>query len=124
MTEGFADPALVEGYHAHLYYDPDTRAFAERLRLEIGQRFRVRVGSWHDEPVGPHPQAMFQLAFAAAEFARLVPWLQLNHGALCVLIHPMTQDAVADHSHFALWLGKPLPLRLEVLPRANSPTEK
>jgi DOPA 4,5-dioxygenase len=117
MAEDFADPARVEAYHAHLYYEPETRPFAEKLRSAIGAAFRVRVGSWHDEPVGPHPSAMYQIAFPAAEFARFVPWLMLNHGPLSVLIHPSTEDALADHSRFAMWLGTPLPLRLEVLRR-------
>lgn len=115
MSEEFADAARIKGYHAHLYYDGETRPLAQRLREQIGEGFAVRVGSWHDEPVGPHPSAMFQVAFAVEEFSRLVPWLILNHGALSVLIHPTTDDAIADHSRFAMWLGQALPLRLEVL---------
>ena len=118
MAEGFADPARIEGYHAHVYYDPDSRARAERLRAGIGERFRARLGSWHDEPVGPHPVAMYQVAFAIEEFPALVPWLMLNRDGLTVLVHPTTEDAVADHTRFALWLGTPLPLRLEPLRRA------
>ncbi len=115
MSENLADPARIAGYHAHLYYSPEARSLAEKLREEIAERFAVRVGRWHDEPVGPHPCAMFQVAFLVEEFARFVPWLMLNHGLLTVLIHPTTDDAVADHSRFAMWLGTPLPLRLEVL---------
>ena len=64
MSEAFTDPAAITGYHAHLYYAPQTRPLAERLRTAIGERFpRVRIGSWHDEPVGPHPVAMYQVAF-------------------------------------------------------------
>jgi aromatic ring-cleaving dioxygenase len=117
MAEIFADPTPITGYHAHLYYDRETRPFAEALRAAIGGGFRVRVGNWHDEPVGPHPTSMYQIAFPADEFARFVPWLMLNHGPLSVLIHPSTDDAVADHSRFAMWLGAPLPLRLDVLRR-------
>jgi DOPA 4,5-dioxygenase len=118
MADGFAEPGEITGYHAHIYYDPATRATAERLRAGIGDRFTARLGSWHDEPVGPHPIAMYQVAFAVEEFPRLVPWLLLNRGELDVLVHPMTGDAVADHTRHALWLGTPLPLRLDVLRRA------
>ena len=56
MPESFADPAAITGYHAHLYYGPETKPIAERLRSAIGARFPwARIGSWHDEPVGPHP---------------------------------------------------------------------
>jgi aromatic ring-cleaving dioxygenase len=116
MAEAFADPAMVEGYHAHLYYAPETRPIAERLRMAISERFpRARIGSWHDEPVGPHPVAMYQVAFAVEDFPALVPWLMLNREELNVLVHPQTGDSVADHTLFALWLGSPLPLRVEVL---------
>jgi aromatic ring-cleaving dioxygenase len=120
MAEGFADPAAVKGYHAHLYYAPPTRPTAERLREAIGERFPdARIGSWHDEPVGPHPVAMYQVAFAVDEFPRIVPWLMLNRQDLDILVHPLTDDSVADHTRFALWLGLPLPLRIEVLRRGS-----
>jgi aromatic ring-cleaving dioxygenase len=116
MAELLDDPARIEGYHAHLYYAPETRAVAERLRDAIGEHFpRARVGSWHDEPVGPHPVAMYQVAFAVEDFPLVVPWLMLNREGLNVLVHPLTDDSVADHTRFALWLGSPLRLRVEVL---------
>ena len=118
MTEEFADPARIRGFHAHIYYDPATRGQAARLRRAIGDNFTGRVGSWHDEPVGPHPTAMYQFAFPVEEFPRLVPWLMLNRGGLSVLVHPETEDAVEDHSAHAMWLGPALPLRLDVLRRA------
>lgn len=119
MAEEFADAGQIRGYHAHIYYDPETtRAAAGRLRAAIGARFAGRIGSWHDEPVGPHPSAMYQVAFAVEEFASLVPWLMLNRGGLSVLVHPETEDAIADHTRYALWLGAPLTLRIEVLRRA------
>ncbi|HEY2539443.1 MAG TPA: DOPA 4,5-dioxygenase family protein [Stellaceae bacterium] len=120
MAEIFADPERIDGYHAHIYYDPadpTTRAKAERLRQGIGERFAARLGNWHDEPVGPHPVAMYQVAFAAAEFPVLVPFLMLNRDGLDVLVHPMSGDSVADHTRFAMWLGQALPLRIEVLRR-------
>jgi len=120
MTEASADPAVIKGYHAHLYYTPDTRPVAARLRAVIGERFpQARIGNWHDEPVGPHPAAMYQVAFAVEEFPRLVPWLTLNREGLDILVHPLTDDSVADHTRFALWLGAPLQLRVEVLRKGS-----
>lgn len=117
MAERFADPGRIRGYHAHVYYDPETRPIAERLREAIGNRFNVELGRWRDEPVGPHPVSMYQAAFPAAEFPRLVPWLMLNRSGLSVLVHPQTEDAYDDHTIHALWLGAPLPLRVEMLRR-------
>jgi aromatic ring-cleaving dioxygenase len=110
-----SDPARITGYHAHVYYAPETRGIAERLREAIGSGFTVQLGRWHDRPVGPHPTSMYQVAFPVEEFPRLVPWLMLNRAGLDVLVHPLTGDDYEDHATFALWLGTKLPLRLEML---------
>ena len=120
MADDFADAASIEGYHAHIYYDPATRPIAERLRQALGERFAVQLGRWHDVPVGPHPTSMYQVAFGVEEFPRLVPWLMLNREGLNVLVHPLTGDDYEDHAHFPLWLGTPLRLRLEVLGRRDT----
>jgi DOPA 4,5-dioxygenase len=41
----------------------------------------------------------------------VVPWLMFNGGGLDVLIHPLTGDSVDDHSIYAVWLGKPVPMK-------------
>ncbi len=110
-----ADPAKIHGYHAHVYYDQGSRETAARLREAIEQSFEVVMGRWRDEPVGPHPQSMYQVKFGPGEFARIVPWLMLNRSGLTVLVHPETDDAYLDHAENALWLGQKLSLRLDVL---------
>jgi DOPA 4,5-dioxygenase len=113
------DAARIEGYHPHIYYTPESRPVAERLREAIGSSFAVQLGRWHDRPIGPHPAAMYQVAFPIDEFRRLVPWLMLNRSGLSILVHPSTGDDYDDHARFALWLGAPLTLKLEALRRAE-----
>lgn len=108
--------AEIAGYHAHIYYDASERERAARLRAAIGERFLLRIGSWHDRPVGPHTKGMYQLAFAVAEFPRLVPWLMLNRGGLSILVHPNTMRPRDDHLVHALWLGPALPIDPAPLP--------
>jgi aromatic ring-cleaving dioxygenase len=43
----------------------------------------------------------------------------LNRGGLDVLVHPLTKDAVEDHSSDAIWLGNPVELKLNTLPRGR-----
>jgi aromatic ring-cleaving dioxygenase len=108
----------IVDYHAHIYYeDAASRAIAAEIREAIAAGFQVAMGRWRDEPVGPHPKPMYQVAFGPSEFARLVPWLMLNHRGLSVLIHPETGDDPTDHSENALWLGQKLPLDIEFLRR-------
>jgi aromatic ring-cleaving dioxygenase len=117
--------SAITSYHAHIYYDPgDGRTRAARLRELIAERFVARIGSWHDVPVGPHPKAMYQVAFAVELFPRLVPWLMLNRMDLTILVHPNTMRPRDDHLRHALWLGDPLPLKGDILPvEVGSPDE-
>ena len=109
----------IENYHAHVYYDEISRNAAEVLREEIAQRFAVKMGRWREEPVGPHPQAMYQVAFEPELFSAIVPWLLINRNNLDILIHPNTGTSLADHTNHALWLGNKLTLRLGELDDAN-----
>jgi DOPA 4,5-dioxygenase len=113
------DPGTITAYHAHVYYDPaKTRSRAERLRERVAERFpQAKLGRWHDELVGPHPQSMYQIAFPREMLADFMPWLMLNRDGLTVLLHPETGDNYTDHSAHAAWFGAVLPLRLEVFRR-------
>jgi DOPA 4,5-dioxygenase len=103
------------GYHAHVYFDPSTRPVAERVRNAIADKFTVELGGFSDEPRGPHPVSQFNVIFQAPEFQSLVPWLMFNREGLDVLVHPLTEDMVDDHSIHALWLGTPVALKLDTL---------
>lgn len=104
------EAALIEGYHAHIYYDPETRGAAARVREGLAARFKVQLGRWHDPPVGPHPKSMYQVVFSPEQFGRIVPWLMLHREGLDILVHPETGDAVKDHLERCLWLGTKLEL--------------
>ena len=88
MTDPTADPVKIDGYHAHVYYDAETRPLAERLRETIAATHGVEVRALSDDPVGPHPVSQFRFTFTTAQFDRIVPWLMFNRQALDVLRAP------------------------------------
>lgn len=107
----------IHDWHAHIYFTPETRETAEQLRRRLVVHFPDALfGRWHERPVGPHAQPMYQVLFAPADFAAMLPFIALNRGPLSVLIHPNTHRERDDHSHHAIWLGPQLPVDLSILP--------
>jgi aromatic ring-cleaving dioxygenase len=115
-----ADPAKITEYHIHVYYDPATRDKAAQLREWVESRFPVRMGRWHDNPVGPHPTSMYQIAFKPEVFPTLAPFVMLNRMGLTVLLHPESGRPRDDHTLHATWMGAVLPLKTEVLPETDA----
>lgn len=111
----------INGYHAHIYYDADSRPIAEQVAAAITGAFAVELGGFFDKPVGPHPVPNVQLMFAPGELASVMPWLMLNRKGLNVLIHPLTDDSRRDHDSDGAWLGTPVPLKLHGLRRTYRP---
>jgi len=120
MTENTAQSVHNLGYHAHIYYDPTrTRAVAEGVCAALGAQCQVEIEAFRDTPRGPHPRANVLVIFKPDQFAQVVPYLMVHRAGLDVLVHPLTEDAVADHTEFALWLGTPVALKLHTLPHGR-----
>jgi DOPA 4,5-dioxygenase len=114
------DIGAIHDYHAHIYYDAVSRDRAAQLRTWVEERFTVRMGRWHDVPVGPHPTAMYQVAFAPDQFPTLVPFLMMNRMGLTVLLHPESGRPRDDHTLNATWMGEVLILRTDILRETDS----
>jgi len=107
-------------YHAHIYYDLRDRAAAERLHGKLATakgvgdlRSVVFVGEMRDKSVGPHPKPQFEVHFREDALPGVLPLIKGS--GLTALVHPLTQDDLADHTSLALWIGEPLPLDHSVL---------
>ncbi len=109
----------ISGWHAHIYYTAQTRPRAKRLRTQIEDLFGtgdhpVAMGRRRETPVGPHPQPMYQVAFANELFGVFVPWLAMNRQSLDVLVHASTPNSdLWDHTEGAMWLGRSLDLNVD-----------
>ncbi|MBB3189482.1 DOPA 4,5-dioxygenase family protein [Halomonas cerina] len=114
------DPSTIRYYHAHLYYaDAAGLAEARRVAEAAAARFELKVGRFHERPVGPHPLWSCQLSFAADRFGEIVPWLALNRGELDVFVHVGTGDDLFDHTQGAMWLGHSHALNLDAFSDAT-----
>ena len=113
-------------YHAHVYYETEQRPAAEALReafarLEAsGDEPRILyVGRMADTGVGPHPIPQFEVHFPQDSRGAMVAAIEAS--GLRALVHPLTDNDLADHTSLAHWIGDPVALDLNVLdpPGAN-----
>ncbi len=101
-------------YHAHVYFDQNTFEQARSICDRAGELFGVAVGRMHKKEVGPHPYWSCQLAFDAAQFDALIPWLDQHRQGLDVLVHGLTGNDLEDHTTHASWLGNPAELDISM----------
>lgn len=101
-------------YHAHIYFDDVERAAAAALREDFGRDPAILfVGAMTDGGVGPHPIAQYEVHFLGAAQAAVVAAIEAT--GLRALIHPLTDDDLADHTVLAHWIGEPVELDVTVL---------
>ncbi|WP_211444710.1 DOPA 4,5-dioxygenase family protein [Collimonas humicola] len=101
-------------YHAHIYYQLDKRAAAEALHRRLsGLAPILFVGQLRDRKVGPHPIPQFEIHFVKADLGAIVPIIESS--GLTALVHPLTDDDLADHTSLAHWIGEPIELDLAPL---------
>ena len=101
-------------WHAHIYFTDADRAEAAALR----ERFRgdprvLFTGRMVEGPVGPHPIPQYEIHFLAPARDAIVALIGVS--GLRALVHPLTDDDLADHTTLGQWIGEPLALDLSVL---------
>ena len=100
-------------YHAHIYWqNEDQRREALNLREPLREA-GCKVGSIHEDAIGPHPHAMYQVNYntnIAEEVEELLSKTKLD-----ILLHEDTGDDLRDHTEGARWLGNKLTLNLKWL---------
>ena len=107
-------------YHAHIYYAAAQRTAAEALRdrfigfTAAGSVPHILfVGRMMDHGVGPHPMPQYEVHFLGASLDAVLA--EIGASGLRALVHPLTDDDLADHTSLGQWFGEPLELDLTVL---------
>jgi DOPA 4,5-dioxygenase len=106
-------------WHAHIYYSDKDRDAAESLRelfLALAgapEPTILFVGRMMAEGVGPHPLPQYEVHFRTRAVEAVVAAIEA--AGLTALVHPLTDDDLADHTTHARWLGTPLALDVTTL---------
>ena len=97
-------------WHAHVYYDMESWDTAQLVHQQLSDMVvtgtcagLVLVGQMYDRGVGPHLQPQFEIQFYESAVPRITEILKAT--GLTSLIHPLTDDDLADHTTLAQWLG-------------------
>lgn len=107
-------------YHAHIYCSDGERPAAEALREDFirlkaagSDPHILFVGRLTDGRAGPHPIAQYEVHFLEASLPGVIAAIEAS--GLRALVHPLTDDDLADHTSLAHWIGEPVALDLNVL---------
>jgi DOPA 4,5-dioxygenase len=102
-------------FHAHIYYSEEERAAASALRDDFSERQPaiLFVGQMTDCGVGPHPIPQYEVHFLESARDEVVEAICAS--GLRALVHPLTDDDLADHTTLAHWIGEPVELDINVL---------
>ena len=102
-------------YHAHIYFTDGQRDAAEALRIRFSADPDILfVGAMTAGKAGPHPIPQYEVHFLKASLDDVVE--KIRGSGLRALVHPLTDDDLADHTSLGEWIGgEPLELDLTTL---------
>jgi DOPA 4,5-dioxygenase len=101
-------------YHAHIYYLDEERPAATALRDQFAANPDILfTGQMTDRGVGPHPVPQYEVHFLEGARDNVISAIEAS--GLRALVHPLTDDDLADHTSLAHWIGQPLDLDVTVL---------
>jgi DOPA 4,5-dioxygenase len=110
---------VIQGFHFHTYFFQDNREskadvqeFRKLVFREITTGFMRNCSMNHLnlKPIGPHPIGSFETCCNISSLGPGVSFFMKNHGKFPILLHPLTESEVLDHSDRAFWMGQKLPL--------------
>ena len=92
-----------------------SRPVAEALHAKFaaGSPGVLFVGRMMDHGVGPHPIPQYEVHFREESRDAVVQAIEAS--ALRALVHPLTDDDLADHTCLAQWIGEPVELDVTTL---------
>ena len=91
-------------YHAHIYFSPEQREPADELRKHFESDLNVLfVGRMTGGKAGPHPIPQYEVHFLKESLEKVRRMIRAS--GLLALVHPLTDDDLADHTSLGEWIG-------------------
>ncbi|RWS19318.1 hypothetical protein B4U80_14460, partial [Leptotrombidium deliense] len=126
----------IRAYHFHAYFfQHNNKSTAEALafRHEVNQLIdsgylgecttTCRLCRFYRGPDGPHPIGNFLTCCNSSSIKPALDFFAKNRGSLPVLVHPLTEREIDDHTNRAMWIGHSLPLDESFLEEVLEPID-
>lgn len=113
-------PVKFDYFHSHVYYTEETKEKAIEVHHKISEKFlkegsSIELTPLIDRCLGPHTLWMFEFNFNSDLFVDAFSFLCEHRNGLSILIHPLSGNAILDHTDYAMFLGRKEALNLRVL---------
>ena len=113
-------PDSLAPYHVHVYFTDATQPVALALQQQLRARLTsdreaglLVVEDLDEAAVGPHSLPQFEIHCYERYLSTLLPLLEAS--PLISVVHPVTDDDLADHTVLAQWIHGSVELDLTVL---------
>ena len=105
-----------KNYHVHVYYELTQINEASELRAKMIKEIPQisGCGPLRKKAIGPHPLPMFEAWYPLELYEEVFQWMKQNRKEFSIMFHPLSGNDRADHENHSLWLGKVLPLNLDI----------
>ena len=108
-------PVKFSSFHGHIYFDEKTFTQAKIFHEDF-KKLNVpkQMSELHQHLMGPHPFWMFEVDFETENFLKIIEFMQKHRNGLSVLVHPLSGNALLDHTDYAMFLGQKEQLNLAI----------
>ncbi|RWS20351.1 hypothetical protein B4U80_12099, partial [Leptotrombidium deliense] len=82
-----------------------------------------RLCRFSRDAAGPHPIGNFLTCCNTSSIKNAMDFFGKNRGSLPVLVHPLTEREILDHTNRAMWIGQSMPLDVSYLEDVLEPID-
>ena len=108
-------PVKFSVFHSHIYFNKETYSKAQNFHEDFKKlKIPKQLSEMHQHLMGPHPFWMFEVDFKTENFLEIIEFMQKHRNGLSILVHPLSGNALLDHTDYAMFLGQKEDLNLAI----------